>query len=52
LIASECKKRNAGFILTDLDEDEHFTYLETADAVMILFKKEKVSPKAGQYHRT
>jgi putative ABC transport system ATP-binding protein len=26
LIASECKKRNAGFVLTDLDEDEHFDY--------------------------
>ncbi|MBS1628275.1 MAG: ATP-binding cassette domain-containing protein [Bacteroidetes bacterium] len=26
LIAEECKKRNAGFILTDLDEDEHFDY--------------------------
>ena len=26
LIAEECKIRNAGFILTDLDEDAHFTY--------------------------
>lgn len=26
LIAEECKKRGAGFILTDLDEDEHFAY--------------------------
>lgn len=26
LIAEECKKRGAGFILTDLDEDEHFSY--------------------------
>ena len=26
LIAAECKKRNAGFILTDLDDDSHFTY--------------------------
>lgn len=26
LIEEECKKRNAGFILTDLDEDAHFTY--------------------------
>jgi len=26
LIAEECTKRNAGFILTDLDEDDHFTY--------------------------
>jgi ABC-type lipoprotein export system ATPase subunit len=26
LIAAECKKRNAGFILTDLDEDNHFEY--------------------------
>ena len=26
LIATECKKRNAGFILTDLDDDTHFTY--------------------------
>lgn len=26
LIALECAKRKAGFILTDLDEDEHFNY--------------------------
>ncbi len=26
LIASECTKRKAGFILTDLDEDTHFPY--------------------------
>lgn len=26
LIAAECKKRGAGFILTDLDEDTHFDY--------------------------
>jgi len=26
LIASECKKRGAGFLLTDLDEDNHFEY--------------------------
>ncbi len=26
LIGEECKRRNAGFILTDLDEDAHFTY--------------------------
>lgn len=26
LIALECSKRNAGFLLTDLDEDEHFAY--------------------------
>jgi ABC-type lipoprotein export system ATPase subunit len=26
LIAEECQKRGAGFILTDLDEDEHFAY--------------------------
>jgi len=26
LIADECKKRSAGFILTDLDEDDHFEY--------------------------
>lgn len=26
LIAEECKKRKAGFILTDLDEDDHFEY--------------------------
>lgn len=26
LIAEECTKRNAGFVLTDLDEDDHFTY--------------------------
>lgn len=26
LIESECKKRNAGLIITDLDKDEHFDY--------------------------
>jgi len=26
LISEECAKRNAGFILTDLDDDNHFTY--------------------------
>jgi putative ABC transport system ATP-binding protein len=26
LINAECKKRNAGFILTDLEDDEHFNY--------------------------
>lgn len=26
LIAGECRKRNAGFILTDLDDDTHFSY--------------------------
>jgi len=26
LIAAECKKRNAGFVLTDLDDDDHFPY--------------------------
>ena len=26
LINVECKKRNAGFILTDLEDDEHFNY--------------------------
>ena len=26
LIEAECKKRNAGFIITDLDEDDHFNY--------------------------
>ncbi len=26
LITEECKKRNAGFILTDLEDDEHFSY--------------------------
>ncbi|WP_295232165.1 ATP-binding cassette domain-containing protein [Sediminibacterium sp.] len=26
LIALECKKRNAGLIITDLDHDEHFDY--------------------------
>ena len=26
LIDVECKKRNAGFILTDLEDDAHFTY--------------------------
>ncbi|RTL48125.1 MAG: ATP-binding cassette domain-containing protein [Sphingobacteriales bacterium] len=29
LIAEECNKRKAGFILTDLDEDTHFTYHQT-----------------------
>lgn len=29
LIAEECKKRNAGFILTDLDDDSYFDYTET-----------------------
>jgi putative ABC transport system ATP-binding protein len=29
LIAEECRKRGAGFILTDLDEDEHFNYTKT-----------------------
>jgi ABC-type lipoprotein export system ATPase subunit len=29
LIAEECKKRNAGFLLTDLDEDTHFPYTHT-----------------------
>ncbi len=26
LITEECRKRNAGFILTDLDDDDHFPY--------------------------
>ncbi len=26
LIEAECRKRNAGFIITDLDEDDHFQY--------------------------
>lgn len=26
LIMKECKKRNAGFIITDLDDDHHFAY--------------------------
>lgn len=26
LIEAECKKRSAGFILTDLEDDEHFNY--------------------------
>jgi len=26
LIERECKKRSAGFILTDLEDDEHFNY--------------------------
>ncbi len=26
LIAKECTKRNAGFVLTDLDDDNHFLY--------------------------
>ena len=29
LIAEECKKRNAGFVLTDLDEDNLFPYTKT-----------------------
>ena len=28
LIAAECKKRNAGFVLTDLDEDSLFPYTQ------------------------
>ncbi len=28
LIASECKKRNAGLIITDLDEDSNFIYTQ------------------------
>lgn len=28
LIATECKKRNAGFVLTDLDEDDLFPYTQ------------------------
>jgi len=31
LIAAECSKRNAGFILTDLDEDNHFDYSKRLD---------------------
>lgn len=26
LVAAECRKRNAGFVLTDLDDDTHFDY--------------------------
>ena len=26
LISAECKRRNAGIIITDLDEDDHFDY--------------------------
>jgi ABC-type lipoprotein export system ATPase subunit len=26
LIAAECRKRNAGMLITDLDDDEHFSY--------------------------
>jgi putative ABC transport system ATP-binding protein len=26
LIADECSQRNAGFIITDLDDDENFNY--------------------------
>jgi ABC-type lipoprotein export system ATPase subunit len=26
LIQEECRKRNAGFLITDLDEDDHFSY--------------------------
>lgn len=29
LIAAECKKRNAGFVLTDLDEDSLFPYTQS-----------------------
>ncbi len=28
LIDAECKKRNAGFLLTDLEDDEHFNYTQ------------------------
>ena len=28
LIDAECKKRNAGFIVTDLEDDEHFKYTQ------------------------
>jgi len=28
LIAEECTKRNAGFVLTDLDDDAHFNYTQ------------------------
>ncbi len=28
LIARECSKRKAGFIITDLDEDQHFAYTD------------------------
>ena len=28
LIAAECSKRNAGFVLTDLDDDNHFAYTQ------------------------
>lgn len=28
LIDAECKKRNAGFLLTDLEDDEHFIYTQ------------------------
>jgi putative ABC transport system ATP-binding protein len=28
LIAEECRIRNAGFVLTDLDEDDHFPYTQ------------------------
>lgn len=28
LIDAECKKRNAGFLLTDLEDDEHFSYTQ------------------------
>jgi ABC-type lipoprotein export system ATPase subunit len=28
LIAAECAKRNAGFLLTDLDDDDHFAYTQ------------------------
>lgn len=28
LIAEECKKRGAGFLLTDLEEDDHFSYTQ------------------------
>lgn len=28
LIEAECRKRNAGFILTDLEDDDHFNYTQ------------------------
>jgi putative ABC transport system ATP-binding protein len=29
LIADECRRRKAGFVLTDLDEDTHFPYTQS-----------------------
>ncbi len=37
LIAEECSKRKAGFLLTDLDADNHFNYSKVLSVAMIRF---------------